>query len=538
MTELSCSTASPYEYRRALIRAYGWCLMTLGSLTAGRTWAEPLATPEVAVERAKWLDSRGRQEQARELLRRMALRYPSSELLAVARADAYLRDANPAWALKVLSEFSRDHPPACEARALWARVQIQQANLDDAEQVLEQSGCEQSEPARVRTLLLLAEIAMLRHDPASLRRRVLAADSLRDRYQEDDQELASLVSRYDPHRLPTLAWNLDLGGGWSSNGLAGAPVDRPAPRDTDGSPAVSLRFRARLVAQIAQSLRPVAEAELGLIQLSATQVRGLSTRQPVGRIGALLGRANPRLFVGYTYDLVHLASGSSESPGPGVYSEAHRAEYELEVSDTLMGFGGFGRRRFRESGRTRLEADYGLAKIFALSEPVRLTIGGLGRTYRAQHRVYDQVGATGFLGLVISLPKGELHETVSIAGDKYPASEGFWGTSAARWDTLVRAGAGWRSPESSWGLRWALDYEYTSRHSTAPGYDYDDHRALLHLIWRSDSDRLRVKRIGAQGRIPWRYHGNGTESEGPSRGKIQDRLRQDEAVRRGSSCLK
>jgi tetratricopeptide (TPR) repeat protein len=538
MTEVGVSAASPSMVRRASRRAYARCLLTLGVLAAGRAWAEPLATPEAALERARWLDSRGREEQARELLRRMALKHPDSELLAVARADAYLRDANPAWALKVLSEFLQGHSPACEARALLARVHLQQANLDDAEQVLEQSGCEESEPARVRKLLLLAEVAELRHDPGGARHRVLAADALHHRYQEDDQRLASLIARYDPHRIPTLSWNVDLGGGWTSHGLAGAPIDRPAPRDADGSAALTLHFRTRLVVPIGESLRPVGEAGLGLIQLSAPRVRGLSTRQPVGRIGALLGRAYPRLFAAYAYDLVHLASGTVDDSGPGVYSEAHRVEYELEVSDTLMAFGGFGQRRFPESARTRLETDYGLAKAIALSDALKLTVGGSGRVYRAKDHVYHQAGATGFLGLVISLPRGELRETLSVAGDRYPGSEGFWGTSPARWDTLVRAGAGWWSPESSGGLRWALDYEYTSRKSTAPGYGYDDHRALVHLVWRFNSDRLRVRRIGTEGRIPWRYLGNGTEAEGRTHGEIHDLLRQDEALRRGSTCLK
>jgi hypothetical protein len=101
----------------------------------------------------------------------------------------------------------------------------------------------------------------------------------------------------------------------------------------------------------------------------------------------------------------------------------------------------------------------------------------------------------------------------------------------------VRVGAGIWSPTSH-GLRLGLDHEYTSRDSTAVAYSFTDHRALLHLSYSYDSDRWGVTRIGAEGRVPLQHGVAAADDEGDQQMKIRDLMRQDEAVQRGSSCLK
>jgi hypothetical protein len=506
-------------------------------LSGARVRAETLDTPEAGLGRAEWLQKRGNGEQARELLRRLAAKYPASELLAVARADSYLRDSNPFWALRVLDEFILAHPPACQARALAARVHIQQANLDQADALLAQPGCEEPEEARVRTLLLMAEIRELRGDAPAAKRYVLEADTLGRRYAEDDDRLTLLVARHDPYRLPAATWTMDLGGGWTTLGMAGAPIDRVAPAHARGSALSTFNLRARVVASPWKALRPVADAGLGLTQLFAPSVRGLSTRQPQLRLGALFGRGYPRLLAAYAYDLVHLQGDAPADAGPFVYSQAHRGEYELEVTRSTVAFGAFGHRRFHESARTRFESESGLVNLANLSDTLKLTTALSGHAFQAHSRAYHQLGSTGYVRLDLVLPRRfELRENFGLSLDAFPVSAGAYaGTGRARRDTLVRVGAGLWSPESA-GLRLALDYEYTSRSSTVPSYDYDDHRVLLHVVWSSDSDRMRVRRIPAEGRVALRHQP--TEAPTGPGVAVRDLMRQDEAVRRSSSCLK
>ena len=470
----------------------------------------------------------------------MAATQPGSELLALARADAYLRDQNPFWALKVLGEFIVAHPPACASRALAAQINIQQANLDQAEQLVGSPDCEQPQETKVRTLLLQAQIAELRGDTKAARAHVRKARALGRRYEEDDDQLAVLIAKYDPYRLPTVSWNLDFAGGGTSNGLAGVPADLIAPHSIGGSSLLAFNLRARAVFSQAPMPRGFADAELRLTQLFSKSNRSLSARQPTFRIGMMIGREQPRLVAAYAYDFVHLEGGDARVPGPGLYSEAHHAEYQLRVAPWATAMGSFGGRMFQDADRTRFESDHGLVANIDVSETLRLTVGASWHVYKAQRKVFDQTGVAGLMGLDILVPKGfELRETVSLVGDLYPASRGFFDPlrSDNRQDLLLRVGAELWGPKVQ-GLRLGLGYEYTDRSSTAHDYDYADHRALLHLQWQSDSDQLSTRRISAQGRIPMRYDGGNSKVATQPKAEVSDALRQDETLRRSSSCLK
>lgn len=516
-------------------------LAGLGSFVLGQSaLAQTLSTPEATVERAGQLENRGHKDQARELLRRMATLQPKSELLALARADAYLNDKNPFWALKVLSEFMAAHPPACASHALAARIHIQQANLDQAEQLLDTPDCEQTQETKLRSLLLQAQIAELRGDRAAAEARVRQATGLSHRYEEDDDQLRRLVAVYDPYRQPAVSWTLDLAGGGTSHGLAGVPVDLVTPPNLSGSALLAVELRVRALFSQQTNFRTFADAELKATQLLATPNRSLSTRQPTLRVGLMIGRAQPSLVTAYAYDLVHIQGGDAGVAGPGIDSEGHRVEYRLRITPWATAAGSLGGRLFQDSDRTRFESDHGIIANVSLAENVRLMFGASGHVYKAQRRVYDQTGAAGFLGLDVSLQKGfELRETLSLGGDVYPASRGFFDPlhHEQREDLLMRVGTELWSPETH-GLRFGMGYAYTNRNSTASDFDYADHRALLHVQWQSDSDQMKTRRITKQGRIPLHYDESDSKLASQPLVEVREILKQDETVRRGSSCLK
>jgi tetratricopeptide (TPR) repeat protein len=513
-----------------LLLALGWCGQALADTS----------DPWAVIEQARQLQAQGQGEQARDLLLEALQHSPDNETLVLARAESYLADDNEFWALKVLGEFEEAHPPACQARMFMARIHIDEANMEQAKELLDRPGCDQPEPMRARKLVLRAVIAQAREDSAAAKALVQEAEQTSERYEEDAALLQSLGAQYDPYRMPLLSWKIDLGAGWTSNGLAGSPVDQAAPDQDTQSAILVLDAGLRLVVPTAVPVRPTAEVNFRLSELLSDAARDLSTRQPTLRAGAQLGEGHPHVTLNYAYDVVQVQQGDQYDDGPVLYSEAHRGEYELEATDSVIAFGGAGQRRFREAGRTRLEFEQGLAMALGLSDSVRLMTGLSARFYQARNEAYDAVGATGLARLSTSFPGGfELRETISLSGDLYPASEGAFSGSGNRdrSETLLRVGAGLWSPSTK-GFRVGLDYEYTNRDSTAEAYSFTDHRTLLHLAYNYGSDRLSVNRIGTQGRVPLQHGVEAAEEEGESEMKIRDLMRRDEAVQRGSSCLK
>jgi hypothetical protein len=127
--------------------------------------------------------------------------------------------------------------------------------------------------------------------------------------------------------------------------------------------------------------------------------------------------------------------------------------------------------------------------------------------------------------------------------DLYPNSGGeegrlVFGTTDRRRDLLARLTAGlWAPP---WhGLRAGVEGQLTRQDSTAdetPGYDfsYDEARLMVVLRWSFAGDPWgpRVVRDADHVPLPW-----GFEAEaGRDEERILDLLRQDEELRRGSSC--
>lgn len=511
-------------------------LLTLG-LAAQAAFAQVPATDEAIVKQALWLKGKGQVEAAQELLSRWVEQHPSSELIATARAELYLAAENPFWALKILSEYQAAHPPACEARLFAVRVQVEQANLEQAEELLKEGGCEQPDAIRVRGLLLQAEIAELRDQAVQAKQLVAEAEAIKERYEEDDDRLAVLERSYDPHRQPLWTFAFDAGLGYASTGLGQAPLEIATTRPTQGSAIGVVNLSARALWPKPGIVRPLAELELLAVEEFNDNTRDLSLQQPALRVGAQFGRKIPRLEVTYGFDFVNFDRGGDEAGG--FYSSAHRGAYRFELGHHFVSFGQVGYRQFRDERMTRVESEQGLRKQFDLSDTLGLGLGTALRVYRAEHQAFDQVGLTGFAALSIQAPKGySIQQSLSVAADRFPQSAGFYALGAPhRSEVQLRAKMALVSPERA-GVRLSLSYEYDKRDSNVGAYEWSDHRTLLSLSYRTNHDEWRARRIGPEGRVPMRHEKETPVAVEPETRSVREVLRQDEELRRNSSCLK
>ena len=512
------------------------------ALMAGGAFAQqapPPASPDAAISQASELRRAGKLKEAIGALKAGVRAFPDHDRLRHALSLAYLDDGNDFWALKVLQEFEQEHPPACNTRALQAWIHIKQANFDLAREILDLGGCDTPPYTLARHLLLRAHMDAQQGKDAEaekLAREALEAGSY---YEEDKVLLDAMMARYEPGRMPVTSWRIDLATGWTSNGLAGSPQD-PADVGTDTASALTqLDARLRVVIPSSRTLRPIIEGHFRDVEFGATTVDFLSYRQPSLQAGLLIGDTTPRLSLTYGFDTVQIAGSDRYEEGPLWYSEAHRFDYELEATENLYAFGGGGHRWYREAGRTRWEFEQGLALGLSLTNDLRLMTGVSARWHSAKNEAYDAHGGTVLAQLLQRLPANlDARLNVTYSYDDYVRSDGYFPGSLGekRTDAQLRIKPGLWSP--SWGgLRVGVDYEYSRRGSTAANYAFSDNRFLLHGVWVMDGDRFGVDVIPAKGREPIPYGVSSSGQLSSDELRIRDLMKQDEAVKRGSSCL-
>jgi hypothetical protein len=485
------------------------------------------------VARARELRQSGHGKSAVELLKRARHLAPDDESLTVFLAWTYWSEGNGIWALKTAAEFADEHKGACTARATAVWLQMQMANLTQAANLLSEPGCDTVPEDRARMALLRAALAKHKKEPVAPHIAQAESGKL---YAEDAPLLDEALDRLEPGRAPLLATRLDVGAGWTSNGLAGSPVDTTSPGDR-GSGVASVDGRARVVYPAFRSMRPVVTAQLRLFELFGAAARDLSYEQPSLRAGVLWGRLAPTLQVSYAMDAVRLHGGDSYSEGPVWFSEAHRLEWESQLSAHWLIFGGSGYRRFRDMARTRFEVEQGVVTSWNINRSVRLLAAVSARWQQAHSDGYDLVGGTAISELNWALgSRTDFRWTLSASVDYYPHSQNYFpGSAEARRDLLERSSVGfWYTIFRNWQL--VPSYEATTRTSTSEPYSFVDHRLLGRVVWNFDTDQYTV--VPKQGRVPMEWSSGERRNGARDDSRIQDLVRQDDAVRRGSSCLK
>lgn len=506
---------------------------------AGPATATPTLTESAALAAGAAARQRGDLKEAITVLKAAWDELPESEAVVLALAMAYLADGNVTWAARVLSEHLDYHPEDCDARFLLAWVHVNGGMPDLAHDVLDAEPCEAPPEIRARAALLRAHLAHVEQRDEEARERLAEARRSPRIYQEDRLLLGELTRELEPLRQEPLATGrLELGLGYTSNGLAGSPVDTTAPESV-GSVLSLIDARLRLTARRPASARAMVEGQLRSQRLTAAEARDLGFETGTLRAGVHLGRRSPAPLLAFATDATRLVGGDRYDSGPLWFSEAQRGEVELGLGESVVLFASGGRRRFRELGRVRTEGELSLGWVAAGPRGIKAIGGSSIRAHDARNDAYDLVGASAVTQLWAPVVSGlELSALVATSADAYPASEGYFGGAqgSARRDFLLRLGAGLWSARSR-PLRAGVSFEWTRRTSSAESYDYADSRGMVRLEWRFDSDTLGRQAVGGTGRPRFEY-GVFAKAEEGELGEVRELMRQDEAAQRGASCLR
>jgi hypothetical protein len=369
-------------------------------------------------------------------------------------------------------------------------------------------------------------------------------------HAEDAGLLGYLERTLWPGREPPIVVQGELKLGWSSEPRLGSPVDPQAeaegraaePEDASGLVA-ELGLTARLGWPVLPWLRPFAELEARGVSFSSEEAWGLSYLRPGGRVGVgFVLSPQVTLRAAYRHDALLLVGGDAFGEGPLWYSAGHTGELDLTVGGALTILAGGGHREYRPLGRSRWEARLRVGGGLPLGERLFLLLSLSGEMNRARNPAYHLWGGTALAELDVDVGRGwSTRARVSVGVDWYPDSAGgpeFGGDPDARRDILVRPALAVWSP--TWGgMRFALAYEPSWQLSTAPAYEFVDHRALLYARWSWRDDPWRPAAAAADpARVPL-PHGfaPGAGAEESLSDRIRELLRQDEEAQRASSCV-
>ncbi len=482
------------------------------------------------------LINRGDPRAAVERLKDATRRYPDDRGLVLQLARAYLLEDNLFWAERTLLEAVEKWPDDAGLRAWLAAVHLRQGDpglLDgDLAPVLQPD----EDPLRARWLLLEASRARLDGDDEGAVEALAGLDRRSMLFPEDRKVWASLKAGVDPWWSESITGTLELGLGATSNALAGSPTDPGREGESSGLGLVELR--ARVVPPGRSTIRPAAELEILGDGIENSDYDELSTLQAGLRLGAVATGEKRRIAFGYRAEVLYI------NQDPSLYSEAHRAELEIEWLRGAVAFGGVGHREYRDAKRTRWEGDLGFGGPLGRLGKASLVGGTTLRLANAESPAYDQLGLSAAVSARVPVAAGStLWLDGSAVWDDYFNSGGaegrlVFGTEEKRRDLLGRAAATlWAGPWRR--LRPGLELRYTRRASTAdtaPGFDfsYSEWRAVAWLRFSFDADPWGPRTAAGPDHVPleWGLAGDtGIDEE-----RILDLLRRDEELRRGSSC--
>jgi tetratricopeptide (TPR) repeat protein len=485
---------------------------------------------------AEELLERGALREAIERLAGAIERYPDDPALPLLLARGYLLDANPFWAEKTLRAALVTRPADPELRAWLTLVHLRQGDPDLASEALSAGPEPPAGPEQTRAKLLAAYRATLAGEQEEARSLLKGIGRAAAAFPEDRPVRDELARRLDPWWIEPASGEIELGGGSTSNALAGAPTD-PGVAGT-GSQLIDGTARFHFTAARSRSLRPLLDLEAKGHRNVDEDYRELSSLQASGRIGGTVNLGRYRLLAGYRAEVLHLDQDDSR------FAEAHRGELELESVQGWLLFGGAGHRTYRDERWTRDEWDLGAGGPVRFGRGPSLAVGATVRGTSARSKAWDVRGASLAAATRIALPfhlSARLSATASF--DDYLHSGGTeglaaFGTSDKRRDLTTKATLGlWFPP---WhGQRVGLEGQLARRDSTADGragfdFDYSESRVLLLVRFGFRGDPWAPRAVHSSDHVPLEWglaRGDGSETE-----RIIDLLRQDEELRRGSSC--
>ena len=480
--------------------------------------------------------NRGDARAAVESLKRARERFPDDRRLVLLLARSYLLEDNLFWAERTLRDAVAAWPDDVELRSWLAAVHLRQGDPDLVRGDLLPDLQPADDPQRARWRLLTASQARLSGDRTGADEALAEINRKSTLFPEDRDLWAFLHASTDPWWSKSITGTLEVGLGRTSNALAGSPTD---PGVSGGASGLGLiELRSRLIPPMRSSLRPAFDLEIIGHGLGNDLYSDLSTLLGAFRVGAVVDSDKRRLGFGYRAEALFL------NQDPSLYSEAHRAELEVEWARGSVVFAGGGHRAYRDERRTRWEADLGFGGSIGRLEGAPILAGATLRLADAESPAYDQRGISAALSARVHLTyRTALQFALSAVWDDYFNSGGeegliVFGTEEKRRDLLGRAAITlWAPPWKS--LRPSVELRYTQRASTAdetPGFDfsYTEWRIVAWLQWTFAADPWAPRVSHDADHVPLEW---GLESDaGVDEDRILDLLRRDEDLRRGSSC--
>jgi tetratricopeptide (TPR) repeat protein len=471
-----------------------------------------------------------------ERLRVAVDRFPDDPSLALLLARAYVLDGNLFWAEQTLRAALVARPDDVEARAWLVLVHLRQGDPDLARDALDAVRPSPAGAEHTRLTLLTAYQSSLVGDDDAARAALKTLDRNAPVFPEDRQVLDILRRRVEPGWIPPVSGQMEMGLGKTSNALAGSPTDPGA--SGNASALLDGLLQVRIAPDLSPSVRPVLDLETDGRLVLAQEYREFSSLEASARFGALVSRGRYRILVGYRAEVLNL------DQQPSRFSDASRGEIEIESSSGWVLFGGGGHREYRDERRTRDEWDAGGGIPLRFGSGRSMIFGATIRGASATSPAYDLLGASIAAASRFSLPRGHaLRVSGTVSWDDYPDSGGaeglvVFGTEEKRSDLTGKLTVGIWLPHRR-GVTAALEAQVARRDSTAdarPGFDFDytEYRVgiLLRIGFSGDPAGPRV--VDMPGRVPLEWGlGPGEASEAE---RIMELLRQDEDLRRGSSC--
>jgi len=509
-------------------------VLAVGIVLAG----SPVQSCDAECERqaAERLMEDGELKAAAARLKDARVRYPDDRRLGLLLARAYMLQDNLYWAERTLAGVLESHPDDPELLAWMAAIHLRQGDPELAADDLDPELVPAADPGRARWRLLEASRSQLSGDGERARDLLEQTASSDAVYPEDLLPLQALRMTLDPWWSPVLTGTFDLGGGHTSNALAGSPTD---PGQSGESSALLMpELRARFAPLSPGPVRAFVDVELLGNHFFDDDAEGYSTLLGGLRPGIAVSSDRRRFSVGYRVEGLWLEDE------PGLYSEAHRVEAEIEWAAGRVLFGGLGHRDYTDEKRTRWEGDLGLGGSLGSVAGVPIVAGATVRLADAESDAYDQLGLSAAASSTFPLGGGfSLQAAVSAVWDDYFNSGGpegllVFGTEDKRRDLLGRIGLILWGPQ--WrGLRPGFEARATRRDSTAdetPGFDFSfsEWRAVVWLRWTFSAGHGAPKLVAPVGHVPLDW-GMDADS-GMEQERILDLLRRDEELRRGSSC--
>lgn len=535
--------ARPHARRRAdaagvRLGSAGAGVAALLIVLAAAARAEPPPSSEPASVRAAAEErlALGQTREAVALLREAVARHPGDPDLPLLLSRAYLGEGNLFWAERALTAWLARSPDDARARSWLALVHLRQGDPELARADLATPPVPAEGPEASRRALLSTFQARLAPEPE----RALSAFRTLGRsspvFPEDREAWLALRRQADPWAIDSLSGEAEVGAGWTSNALAGSPTD--PGREGTGSGLLDATVHARFAPPAYPAFRPVLELDAIGHGLGEEEYRELSSLEARARAGGMAALGRFRVLAGYRAELLYL------DQTPSLFSEAQRGELELETSGGLTLFGGAGHRRYRDPRRTRTEWDAGGGGPLRLGARASAAVGATVRGHAADSEAYDLLGLSVAAAVRVDLGgRFAARLAATFSADDYPRSGGTegllaFGTTDRRRDLSGKLVLGlWLPPWK--GLRLGVDAHLARRDSTAddrPGFDYDYDEARVRLLVRFSfaAEPWAPRVVRPEGHVPLDWGLTAGAAEEAER--ILDLLRQDEDLRRGSSC--